>query len=179
MASALGQVRGRDSVCGNGRRGLQESPRVDDGNMATIQGISAPLWSRSPLSNGPVLPQSHLIPPFLSLCSFANLDSLQFHEYLSFIFCIFSLYFSFTLNALVPVNQIPVSLEESKKRELFSLRKLHFRSHLPTSALSLKSVIGYLCSWFSLLAPLSFNLTDNICLDFLRSVFLLYLVLSQ
>ena len=97
-------------------------------------------------------------------------------------FCIFSLYFSFafTLNALVPVNQIPVSLEESKKRELFPLGKL-LKSHLPTSsALSLKSVVGYLRSWFSLLAPLSFNLTDSICLDFLRSVFLLpYLVLSQ
>ena len=151
-------------------------------NMATIRGVSTQLWSRSPLYNGPVLSQSHLIPPFLSLCSFANLDSLQFHEYISFIFCIFSLYFSFafTLNALVPVNQIPMSLEESKKRELFPLGKL-LKSHLPTSsALSLKSVVGYLRSWFSLLAPLSFNLTDSICLDFLRSVFLLpYLVLSQ
>ena len=78
----------------------------------------------------------------LSLCSFANLDSLQFHQYMSFIFCIFSLYFSFTLNALVPVNQIPMNLEESKKRKLFPLHKRHFKSHLPTSsALSLKSVV--------------------------------------
>ena len=81
----------------------------------------------------------------------------------------------------MPVNQIPMSLEESKKRKLFPLHKHHFKSHLPTSSvLSLKSVVGYLHSWFSLLAPLSFNLADSVCLDFLRSVFLLlFLVLSQ
>lgn len=122
-----------------------------------------------------LLSYAYVLLPTWIVCNFMNI-------WASF-FCIFSLYFSFafTLNALVPVNQIPVSLEESKKRELFPLGKLHFKSHLPTSsALSLKSVVGYLRSWFSLLAPLSFNLTDSICLHFLRSVFLLlYLVLSQ
>ena len=54
----------------------------------------------------------------------------------------------------MPVNQIPMSLEESKKRKLFPLHKHYFKSHLPTSSvLSLKSVVGYLHSWFSLLAP--------------------------
>ena len=47
-------------------------------NMVVIQGSSTELWSRSPLHSGPVLSQSHLIPPFSRPGADCGLD----HEFL-------------------------------------------------------------------------------------------------
>lgn len=67
-------------------------------NLAVVWERSTQFQSMSDLYNWPH--PTPLILPFL------DLDSLQFHEHVSFIFCVFSLHFSFTLNALVPLIKL-------------------------------------------------------------------------